>query len=89
MDFDANEGIATGAVLRFYGVPILPAPVLSFPLGGQRKSGWLPPNIKVDNRSGVEFGLPYYWNIAPQRDATLTPFLMTRRGPAWTASSAT
>ena len=80
MDFEANEGVATGAVLRFYGVPILAAPALSFPLGGQRKSGWLPPNIGLDNRSGFEVGLPYYWNIAPQRDATLTPFLMTRRG---------
>lgn len=80
MDFDANEGIATGAVLRFYGVPILPAPTLSFPLAGQRKSGWLPPKISWDKRSGVEFGVPYYWNIAPQRDATLMPFVMTRRG---------
>lgn len=81
MDFEANEGVAKGAVLRFYGLPILGAPALSFPLGGQRKSGWLPPNINFDSRSGLEFGVPYYWNIAPQRDATLTPFLMTRRGP--------
>ena len=81
MDFEANEGVATGAVLRFLGVPILAAPALSFSLGGARKSGWLPPNISLDNRSGFEFGLPYYWNIAPQRDATFTPFLMTRRGP--------
>ena len=80
MDFEANEGLASGAVLRFYGVPILAAPVLSFPLSSQRKSGWLPPNIGLDNRSGFELGLPYYWNIAPQRDATLTPFIMTRRG---------
>lgn len=80
MDFEANEGIATGAVLRFYGVPILPAPTLSFPLAGHRKSGWLPPKISWDKRSGVEFGVPYYWNIAPQRDATLMPFVMTRRG---------
>lgn len=80
MDFEANEGLASKAVLRFYGVPILAAPALSFPLGGERKSGWLPPNVGVDNRSGVELGLPYYWNIAPQRDATLTPFVMTRRG---------
>lgn len=81
IDFEGNEGVATGAVLRFLGVPILAAPALSFSLGGARKSGWLPPNISLDNRSGLEFGLPYYWNIAPQRDATLTPFLMTRRGP--------
>jgi len=43
LDFEANEGIAEGAVLRFMGVPILAAPVLSFPLNDERKSGWLPP----------------------------------------------
>jgi LPS-assembly protein len=80
MNFDMNEGIATGAVLRFYGVPILAAPALSFPLGAQRKSGWLPPSFSQDTRSGFEFSEPYYWNIAPQRDATLTPFVFTRRG---------
>ena len=80
MDMESGEGLATGAVLRFQGVPILAAPALSFPLSGQRKSGWLPPNIGLDNRSGFEFGLPYYWNLAPQRDMTLTPFVMTRRG---------
>ncbi|MDI4634799.1 LPS-assembly protein LptD [Pelomonas sp. V22] len=80
MDFEANEGVASGAVLRFYGVPILAAPTISFALGSARKSGWLPPNIGLDNRSGLEIGLPYYWNIAPQHDATLTPFIMTRRG---------
>jgi len=80
MDFEANEGVATGGVLRFQGVPILASPSLSFPLGSGRKSGWLPPNIGLDNRSGFEFGMPYYWNIAPQRDATLAPFVMTKRG---------
>jgi len=80
MDLAANEGQADGAVLRFLGVPILAAPSLSFPLSSARKSGWLPPNIFLDNRSGFEFGVPYYWNIAPQRDATFTPFVMTKRG---------
>jgi len=80
MDLAANEGEAEGAVLRFLGVPILAAPSLSFPLSSARKSGWLPPNIFLDNRSGLEFGVPYYWNIAPQRDATFTPFIMSKRG---------
>jgi LPS-assembly protein len=80
MDLAANEGQAEGAVLRFLGVPILAAPSMSFPLSSERKSGWLPPNIFLDNRSGLEFGVPYYWNIAPQRDATFTPFIMTKRG---------
>ena len=80
LDFEANEGVAEGAVLRFLGVPILGAPVLSFPLSDARKSGWLPPSINLDNKSGLEVAMPYYWNIAPQRDATLTPVYFTRRG---------
>lgn len=80
MDLAANEGEAEGAVLRFLGVPILAAPSMSFPLSSARKSGWLPPNIFLDNRGGLETGVPYYWNIAPQRDATFTPFIMTKRG---------
>ena len=80
MDFDANEGIAEGAVLRFYGVPILAAPVLSFPLTDARKSGWLPPSVAIDSNSGLQVAAPYYWNIAPNRDATLTPTLSAKRG---------
>ncbi|MGQ3052181.1 MAG: LPS-assembly protein LptD [Roseateles sp.] len=80
MDLAANEGQADGAVLRFLGVPILAAPSLSFPLTSARKSGWLPPSIFLDNRGGLELGVPYYWNIAPQRDATFSPFVMTKRG---------
>jgi LPS-assembly protein len=79
-DFDANEGVAEGAVLRFLGVPILGVPALSFPLGDARKSGWLPPSVNLDNRSGLDVSVPYYWNIAPNRDATITPKLSTRRG---------
>ncbi len=80
LDFEANEGIADGAVLRFLGLPILAMPVLSFPLSDARKSGWLPPSINLDSKSGLEVGVPYYWNIAPQRDATLTPVIYSRRG---------
>ena len=80
LDFAANEGIAENAVLRFYGVPILAAPVLSFPLTDERKSGWLPPGLNLDSKSGLQVALPYYWNIAPQRDATLTPVVSAKRG---------
>jgi LPS-assembly protein len=80
IDLERNEGRAEGAVLRFLGVPILAAPWLSFPVTDARKSGWLPPNFNIDDRSGVEFGVPYYWNIAPHLDATLVPTLHTRRG---------
>lgn len=80
VDLDTDTGVAHGAVLHFLHVPILALPALSFPLGDARKSGWLPPSITTDNRSGVEVAVPYYWNIAPNRDATLTPRAITRRG---------
>lgn len=80
LDQEEETGYATGAVLDFMGVPILPVPALSFPLGDKRKSGVLPPTIGLDSRSGLETTVPYYWNIAPNRDATIYPTLMTRRG---------
>jgi LPS-assembly protein len=80
LDFDANEGLAEGAVLRFYGVPILAAPVLSFPVTDARKSGWLPPLITTSSNTGFGLSVPYYWNIAPDLDATLTPTVLFKRG---------
>jgi LPS-assembly protein len=80
LDFEANEGIAEGAVLRFMGVPILGAPVMSFPLTDARKSGWLPPSINLDSKSGLEIAAPWYWNIAAQRDATFAPIVYSKRG---------
>jgi LPS-assembly protein len=80
LDNEEGVGVAQGALLSFKGVPILPVPYLSFPLTDQRKSGLMPPTPGLDNVNGVELALPYYWNIAPNRDATLTPTLMTKRG---------
>lgn len=80
LDTEEDVGWAEGAVLSFMGAPILPVPVLSFPLSDRRKSGFLPPAIGLDNRNGIEFSQPYYWNIASNRDATITPTLLSRRG---------
>ncbi|MDO9144836.1 MULTISPECIES: LPS-assembly protein LptD [Comamonadaceae] len=80
LDNEENVGTATGALLSFKGVPLLPVPYLSFPLSEQRKSGVLPPTIGLDNVNGSEVSVPYYWNIAPNRDATITPTLMSKRG---------
>jgi LPS-assembly protein len=73
IDEEEETGQATGAVLSFMGLPILPVPTMSFPLSDKRKSGVLPPTFGLDNVSGIELTLPYYWNIAPNRDATLYP----------------
>src|SRR6478735_10875355 len=77
LDTEEDVGKAEGAVLSFMEVPILPVPSLSFPLSEKRKSGVLPPTIGLDNLNGFEITLPYYWNIAPNRDATFFPTLMT------------
>ncbi len=80
LDRATDTGVAYGGVLKFKGVPILPVPAVSFPLSDKRKSGLLPPTIGIDSVSGVEYSQPYYWNIAPNRDATITPTLMSKRG---------
>jgi LPS-assembly protein len=80
LDSAEDIGIAQGAYLTFKGVPVLPVPAISFPLSDRRKSGALPPTLGADNVNGSEIVLPYYWNIAPNRDATITPTVMTSRG---------
>jgi LPS-assembly protein len=81
-DFDtgADEGIAHNGVLFFQGVPIMASPWLSFPLTSERRSGLLPPTFSLSSTTGFEATIPYYFNIAPNRDLTVTPRLMTRRG---------
>ncbi len=82
IDLDTRAGIATARDirLRFLGVPILWAPFISFPIGDARKSGILTPEIGSSGRSGNELRVPWYWNIAPNYDATITPRLLTERG---------
>ncbi|MDH4428226.1 MAG: LPS-assembly protein LptD [Acidovorax sp.] len=80
LDNEEQVGTAEDAVLEFKGVPVLPIPYITFPLSDKRKSGLLPPTIGLDSRDGVAYMQPYYWNIAPNRDATLRAALMTKRG---------
>ncbi len=80
IDSATNEGRATHATLRFLGVPILAAPSLTFPVTAERKSGWLPPTGDLSNRGGFAVSVPYYWNIAPNLDATVSPGYSTKRG---------
>ena len=80
LDTRAGVGTAKGMKLRFKSVPILYLPYISFPIGDARKSGLLTPEIGSSGRSGNEIRVPYYWNIAPNYDATITPRLLTNRG---------
>lgn len=80
MDNAEDIGVAQNAVLSFKDIPILATPTISFPLSGKRKSGVLPITAGIDSVNGTEVTVPYYWNIAPNRDATITPTFMTQRG---------
>ncbi|NYH18335.1 LPS-assembly protein [Paraburkholderia bryophila] len=81
-DFDtgADEGVAHNGVLFFQGVPVFASPWLSFPLSGERRSGVLPPTFSLSSSNGFELSVPYYFNIAPNRDLTVTPRLISKRG---------
>ena len=77
---DKNAGVAKHGVLYFKNVPILYSPYLTFPLREERKSGFLMPAYGYSSNSGLEFSVPYYFNIAPNYDATLTPRYLSKRG---------
>jgi LPS-assembly protein len=82
LSLDHSRAVGSGQHGRvvFKGVPILYMPYMTFPLNDDRKSGFLPPSFGSSSKSGLEFAAPYYWNIAPNRDATITPKMFTRRG---------
>ena len=73
-------GTAHDASVYFLGVPVMYTPWLEFPLSNERKSGFLTPTIGSTQIRGFEFSAPYYFNLAPNYDATVTPRIMTRRG---------
>ena len=80
IDRERQIGVARNASVEFQGVPILYSPWMDFPLSGQRKSGFLAPIFGGTVKGGSEVTLPYYWNIAPNFDATIAPREMVKRG---------
>ena len=80
LNFDEGMGKARKAKLEFFDIPIIYLPYMSFPIDDRRKSGFLYPYFSTANDNGFEVSIPYYWNIAPNQDATLTPRYLTDRG---------
>ena len=80
IDNEEEIGKAQGAYLHFQGVPVLPVPPFSFPITEKRKSGLLPPLFGIDSVNGLELATPYYFNLAPNYDLTVTPDFMVQRG---------
>lgn len=80
LDHDEGLGTARNARLRFFGVPILYAPWFQFPIDDRRRSGLLFPTVGDSDKTGFDFRIPLYLNLAPNYDATLTPRYMAERG---------
>ena len=80
LDAGRDVGLAGKTIVYFKGVPILGTPAMSFSLSGARRSGWLPPSIGLGAKGRAEVMVPYYFNIAPNRDLTVFPRMMFGRG---------
>lgn len=80
LDTGRDEGTAYDGVVYFQKVPILAAPWMSFPISDARRSGLLPPEFYSTTVGGPEIVVPYYFDIAPNRDATIFPKYIAKRG---------
>jgi LPS-assembly protein len=80
LDHEEAVGSARNVVVRLGGIPIFYTPYISFPLNDERKSGFLIPAFGSSDKTGFDVSTPYYWNISPNTDATLTPRYMADRG---------
>lgn len=80
LNHETAVGEATNVVLRMGGWPVFYTPYINFPLNDERKSGFLAPTIGTSSETGFDLETPYYWNIAPAMDATITPRYMSDRG---------
>ncbi len=77
---DQERGTARNVTFKLRDMPVLYLPYLSFPLTDARKSGFLWPSIGSSEKTGLQVSTPYYFNLAPNYDLTLTPTLLSRRG---------
>ncbi|WP_200384776.1 lipid IV(A) palmitoyltransferase PagP [Rhodocyclus tenuis] len=80
LDYDREVGEGRHGRVYFKDVPILYSPWLTFSLNNQRKSGFLAPTFGSTSQGGFDFTVPYYWNIAPNMDATISPRVLSKRG---------
>ena len=80
LDYEAEEAYAKSPRMRLLDTTIAALPFATLPLENRRKSGLLTPHYSQSSQRGAEISVPYYWNIAPEQDATLTPVYMRKRG---------
>lgn len=80
LDRASDNGIGRNVLLRIHGIPLFYTPYLRFPLGNRRQSGLLIPEFASTDNTGTTFAWPYYFNLAPNYDLTLTPRWLSTRG---------
>ena len=82
IEVDTVEESATASIAKLYfkGLPILASPIMGFPVGDRRRSGFLTPSFGLSSTLGTDIRTPYYWSIAPNYDYTIAPRLMSKRG---------
>lgn len=80
VDQGTRQGVARNAWLSVHDVPVFYTPYLRFPVGRERLTGFLAPGAGRSREGGLELSLPFYWDIAPNLDSTLTPTVYTGRG---------
>lgn len=80
LDYNTQTGTLRDGTLRFFDASFGPIPSISFSLENRRKSGFIAPIYSHTSSGGLELSTPFYWNIAPERDATITPRIISRRG---------
>lgn len=81
LDTEKGRGTAKRSTLYIYDTPILTLPWFNFPIDDRRSSGFLAPKLGYTNDGGLQLATPYYFNLAPQYDLTVTPRLLTERNP--------
>jgi LPS-assembly protein len=81
VDTKTDRVSASNAVVEFKGLPVLYTPYIDFSLNKNRKSGFLASTFGTTTKSGFDFQIPYYFNISPNMDATLTARYLGKRGP--------
>lgn len=81
LDTDTGRGIAKNSTLKIKDVPVFYLPYFNFPIDDRRASGFLLPNAGLNSSDGLQVTTPYYLNLAPNFDATLSPTVFTNRNP--------
>ena len=84
LDFETNRGLADDAVIKFFGYPVFYYPLYQWVLEG-RGTGFLAPGFERYTEAGDEkkhnrFRIPYYFNLAPDRDLLIAYTRMSNRG---------